>query len=555
MNATKPNNNPIRPIVACALFLYGAWYFQDWYAYGYQTASLVLLFISLLEGISAVWRIVSFVIPQLWRRRKAKAVTHRAGSAGWAAWKDIKAAQLHRKDGFLAGVWGRKHPLFVDIESSGLVLSPAGGGKTVSFVIPALCHNATNMIIPDLKGILAVQMADYRRRYFGHDCVILNPAGLYEDKLGRSARYNPLQILIDSWRNTEHHRYLVADSQAIAMQLYPDPAEQGENQFWRNGSRKLLNFAFLYLVTEYNQASLSQALNLLSQRDELQCALEDAAHSTVLAGDLSRLAHDILSKINDGDERQIESFREGAVQALADFAPSGDLAANTELCEFRFYELREQGMDVYLLSDPTRQNSYKAWLGLVSWCALTELIRHPKGQKICMLCDEVTNFRINNLPAMLTLVREYKICLWLIVQELKEFGKTYGKDSINTLLSQTEAKIIMGCSDYETCELVSKMLGEVSMISTNYNLGRSFFEPMSQSLQEHGRKLLTPDEVRRFGSTILFYRNHRPVALSQLGYHEVKPWSHRVGINPLFGKAYRGKTRIRLRGFGSFPRS
>ena len=59
MNATKPIT--IRYARSgLRIMPYGRVF--GWYAYGYQTASLVLLFIALLEGISAVWRIVSFVI-------------------------------------------------------------------------------------------------------------------------------------------------------------------------------------------------------------------------------------------------------------------------------------------------------------------------------------------------------------------------------------------------------------------------------------------------------------------------------------------------------------
>ena len=65
-------------------------------------------------------------------------------------------------------------------------------------------------------------------------------------------------------------------------------------------------------------------------------------------------------------------------------------------------------------------------------------------------------------------------------------------------------------------------------------------------LQEMLRRLMTTDEVRRTPDTILFVRNYRPVRLSKIGYHEIKPWSKWVGINPLFGKPFKGKTRLRL---------
>ncbi len=239
----------------------------------------------------------------------------------------------------------------------------------------------------------------------------MNPGGLYQDILGIGARYNPLQILIDDWDNPETHTQLFSDAQSIAKQLCQDPPTQGENQYFRNGSRKFLTFSFVYLVIIGGYPTLANALCLLSDKDYLLKALREAESSHHLDGDLARLAKDLLTKFDSGDQKQIESFREGAVQALEVFSPSGKLAECTSTCDFRFSDLKKKKMTIYLLADPTRMSVYAPWLGLLSWCALTELIRFQNGKFVCFLCDEITNFKIEGLPSLLTLAREFKIKL------------------------------------------------------------------------------------------------------------------------------------------------
>lgn len=469
----------------------------------------------------------------------------RSGSAGWATKKEIRKARLYKRDGFFAGIHEKKG-LFCDIESSGLVLSPAGGGKTVNFVVPALCHNPLSMFVPDLKGTLACMTAKLREKVFKHKVVCVNPAGLYQKILGIGARYNPLQILIDDWKDNSLRNQLMSDAHSIAKQLYPEPSSQSENQYFRNGARKFLSFVFLYLVIIRESATLANALSLLSDVEELKKALEEAQSSGYLNGDLARLAIDLLTKFKSADNKQLESFREGAIQALEVFSPSGTLAECTSTCDFRFADLKKELLTIYLIADPTRMTYYAPWLGLLSWCALTELIRYQNGKSVCFLCDEITNFKIEGLPSLLTLAREFKIKIWLIVQELEQWAHVYGRESLETLLSQTEVKIIMGTRSYKTSQLISNMLGEATIKAKNYNLGKSLFDEASSSLQEMPRRLLTADEVRRTEKTIVFVRDQRPILADPAGYHEVKPWTKWVGLNPLYGKPFRSKTRLRL---------
>lgn len=507
------------------------------------------LLLGFLAGICA-FRTINLSVSSFYnylQRREALRSSTRRGSASWASEKEIKRAGLFKPDGVFLGCDQRGKPIFYEGETHGLTLSPAGGGKTVSFAIPALCHLPLPMIVTDLKGTLAVMTHKLREKQHNQTVYCVNPANLYREILGILARYNPLIILIDDWKFNP--KDLIADAQVIAFQLCPDPPTKGENQYFRNGSRKLIVFGLIFLVTHKSedQVTLSQLLKLLKNVSNLMEAFYISACSDVLDGDLADMANDLLKKFESDDKKQVESFREGALQGLEAFAPSGWLAESTSACDFRFKDLKDKPATVYLIADPTKMKVFAPWLGLLCWSAITELTRCQNTKPVFFLLDEATNFRVEGLSNSLTALREFGIRVWFIIQELEEYVRTYGRENFETMLSQTEVKQIFGVQSPKTAELVSRMLGEETIKTPNFNLGHDQSDQVMVSVSESSRRLLTPDEVRRFPDTILFIRDQPPIKAHKVGYHEVKPWSKWVDINPLFGKKLKGKTKVWFR--------
>ena len=471
------------------------------------------------------------------------------GSARWATDKDHKRAGRFKTKGLFLGASAKSgRPLFFNGETHGLTLSPAGGGKTVNFFIPALLHNDMPMIVPDLKGTLACITKRTRAKRHKHKIYCVNPAQLFEDKLGKAARYNPLQILSDSWA-AKNLSDLITDAQAIAFQLMPEPPQAGENTFFRNGSRMITVFCMLYLVTKDQDKTptLSDILKMLRNETDLKEALYVASCSDLLKGDLADIANDLLAKVEQNDKRQWESFREGAVQAFSAFSASGWLAESTSTCDFRFADLKKQKATVYLIADPTRMRVYAPWLGLLGWCALTELTRCQSKEQVLFLFDEAANFRIEGLTAKLTELRSYGCRVWFALQSLDAFAKTYGRDDLQTLLEQCECQQFFGIQSYKTAELISRTLGNTTVKGDNFNLGHIIHDPVMHSVGEHARALLTPDEVRQFEDCIILLRGQPPVHALKVGYHEVKPWSRWADVDPMYGKKFKGKTKIVLR--------
>ena len=533
-------------LVFSGLFGWGAW--QSLKLQALPVVPYGLGFLALVVGFKALS--LSLVrLRNILMRRDAMAATTQRGSASWATSKDLKRAGLYDTSGVFLGCDTDGRPIFFEGQTHGLTLAPAGSGKTIGFSACALSHLFLPMIVTDFKGTLAVMTKWVRENIFHQKVFCVNPAHLYSDLLGTPARYNPLQILVDDWLDAERNKDLIADAQSIALQLCPEPQATGENTFFRNGSRKIIVFVLVYLIVFHGvaKATLSEVLSLLRNVKKLIEACEVTMASPILNGELADMAAELHYKLTAQDTRQVDSFLEGAVQALAAFSASGWLAESTSTCDFRFKDLKEHPATVYLIADPTKMKVFAPWMGLMVWAAITELTRCRNTKPIFFLLDEATNFKTEDLSNKLTGLREFGIRVWFVIQELEEYARVYGRESLETLLSQTEVKQIFGASGAKTCELISRMLGEQTIKSLNVNLGRTRYDPIVQSVSEQARRLLTLDEVRQFTDTILFIRNLPPIHAIKTGYHEVKPWSDWVAANPLFGSKLQGITRVRLK--------
>ena len=550
----KPPMEPalLPSMIVTGLLTWGTWKSWEWMRDSAQLVPIILGLLAVGSGMQSLTLSLSALYNWL-LRSEARARSENKGSASWATSKDIEEAGLSDTKGVFLGCDLQGKPLFFDGETHGLTLAPAGTGKTVSMAVPALCHLSVPMIVTDLKGTLACMTKDVRQNQHRQKTYCVNPAHLFEEILGTPARYNPLQILMDDWVDPNGHKNLIADAQSLALQLHPEPPRASGEPFWRQGTRKVLVFVLVYLVTqrEGKNGTLSAALVLLRNVQQLKEACYLAACSDVLNGELADMAVDLLTKLEASDTRQVESFLEGATQSLAAFSPSGWLAESTSTCDFGFKDLKDKAATVYLIADPTKMQVFAPWLGVLGWAAITELTRCQNTNPVLLLLDEATNFRINNISNALTGLREFGIRCWFLIQELEEWVKNEGREGLETLLSQTEVKQIFGVQSQRTAELVSRMCGEETVKSVNYSLGHVFEDKVQHSMTEQARRLVTPDEVRRFADTILFVRNLPPIHAIKTGYHEVKPWADWVVANPLFGRKLKGKIRVWLR----YPRT
>lgn len=177
--------------------------------------------------------------------------------------------------------WGavKKKPVVAAFEASAYVLGPSGSGKTSKAVIQqilALAMAKKDKCIIDFKPELTPVLAELLRT-LGESVKIINLGNQYTEIVGEETdEYNPLHLVADLFWE-DGGLFEISDLlQEMCLQLFPEPAGKGgtgsagDNKHFRDGSRRLINFAIQTCVLiQGHNATIGDVLQLLSSRTAL----------------------------------------------------------------------------------------------------------------------------------------------------------------------------------------------------------------------------------------------------------------------------------------------
>ena len=545
MAQQQPTSIPAR-IVFAALFYYVATLIEP-------NSDEMAFLQGLLYVIAALngWKVVRELpnpIYNWFKRRRARQASDRHGTARWADKKEISAGGMHEADGLFLGASAYDgKPIFQHGEGHWMVYAPTRSGKSRNLVMPNILHHRGSMLIADIKGELWDVTAAPCKRIHKNTLIRLDPAGLKNADYGIPARYNPLSRIIEPWLSGMH-KDVIVKTRMMVLQILPEPTGASENTFFRNGSRKAMTFAVVYVVIIHEHgATLSKVVALIQDSMAMQEALQIAQCWDVLSGDLARMAKDLLRTLESKDSHHWESFCEGAVQVLDIYSDSGHLAETTSACDFYFRDLKEKDCKIFEIVDPTRMHVFAPWLGLLHWCALDELLSVKSNKDVILMLDEASNFRVSGLVEKLTLLAGYHCRAIVVLQSFSAFEKTYSKQDLEILLDQCECKIWMKVQSYNVASMLSKSLGSATQITEHYHTGHDYRDLVRDNLGEIPRSLMTADEIMRTHYTIIQLRGKYPILAETVGYDAVKPWNKWAKPNTLYGnKPFISKTRIKL---------
>ena len=141
--------------------------------------------------------------------------------------------------------------------------------------------------------------------------------------------------------------------------------------------------------------------------------------------------------------------------------------------------------------------------------------------------DEFANIGvIPHFETTISLARGRGVRLWLGIQSLSQLEARYGKPSSQTILTNCSTKMAMSGLDVETAQYFSRSLGEKTQVSPRRTWQKKrfslFANSLSDTVQEHSRWLMTPDEVRRIGTDemLVVTGNRRPMKIGKTAYGE-----------------------------------
>ncbi|MEL7220435.1 MAG: type IV secretory system conjugative DNA transfer family protein [Bacteroidota bacterium] len=373
-----------------------------------------------------------------------------------------------------------------------MCVSPTGTGKSQGFVLPNLLTLDTSMVVTDIKGELYELTAAYlHRKGFQVRCIDFgNPT--------TSLHYNPLHRLKDDLA-----------IKSFARQLITMSSKKASEGIWTEGSIQVLEVIIRLLKNKdgghyANLANIQHVLNYFSGTpDELRlldqwviCSADEA-----IKQQYKRFMNQ-ESKIRAGQ-------LSGALAAMVAF-DSSDIHNLTQKDELNFAELRHQKTVLFLkvpISKATQMSPLITLFYTQFFDYLLSSEISPVDESIFVLLEEAGNLqRIPNLAAVTSLVRSRRVSVSLVLQNIDQLDRIYGREDAQTIQSNTAGLLVYpGLKSERTLRSVLTLLG-VTTHEEKDELGRT---------QHNARAVLTLDELRRLptGRGVFIHSNAPAVDL------------------------------------------
>lgn len=490
----------------------------DWIAPVLRTGWLML-------GATAIT--MMYLVLRLWSWHGARPPSASHGSAHWGS-----GQEFHRTTGLLVG---RNGPHLLRYAGDGhlLTVAPTRSGKGVSAVIPNLLEYPGSVLVTDPKAENYAVTAR-RRRELGQRVHAFDPFGV----VGGKAAYNPLGLV-----NSESPD-AIDDARMLADMLVLSNEREGQEAYWNEEARGLLTGLILHVAAHAprERRTLIHVRELLTLPPQgFANLLADMANRKTMNGLVARSAARILQKADRERSGVIST-----AQSHTHFLDSPRMEAALGGTTVDLAALKRERISMYLILPTERLDGYARWLRLMIACALLAVARERgrSPERVLFLLDEFAALRrMQPVQRDIGLAGGYGACFWLLLQDLAQLRGIYG-DTWATFLANAEVIQAYGTNDLDTAEYLSRLTGDatVAVESENRSAGVSrgkhanWQRGTAVTISEQGRRLLTPDEVRRLPRDLelLFPRGRAPLLVRRLDYLHDPEFKGQADANPLY---------------------
>ena len=393
-----------------------------------------------------------------------------------------------------------------------IVVGGSGAGKTRYVVKPNLMLANASFIATDPKGELVRAVAPLllQQGYVVKVFDLIDPA--------HSDSYNPF-------------RYIRKDSDVFRLinNFIQNTTPKGAHEsdpFWTKSETALDAALMLYLLHEAPPEE--QTMEMMLTMIEYGAVKED--------DDDYQSPLDLLFEALEEEQPNHIALRQYRIfkQAAGKTAKSILVSAAVRLAAFTLPEIQgitgedslelarlgERKQAVFCVIPDSNDNSLNFLVGMLYTQAFQELYyqadkvhQGPLPVPVRLMFDEFSNVALPDGYARLqATMRSRNIMATIILQNISQL-KALFKDDWEGIIGNADTLVYLGGNEQSTHEYISKLLGKetISTISSSQSKGRS--GSFSQSTQQTGRELMTPDEVRLLdnNNAIVFIRGERPV--------------------------------------------
>ena len=424
------------------------------------------------------------------------------GSAGWGK----PASNLFENDrgpipegGLYLGRWAGKRVVLPKAETlrHGLIVGGSGTGKSRGIFIPnAAWSKGTSLVCTDPKSELWRFTSGLREK-----AVRFAPA-----EPEASECFNWIPLCSDPRL-----------AELCARAIVESGNTKGTEQAWLDTEAAFLAAIFAHASTLPAPTPLS-AYRLFT-RQPIESLIEELLASP---SDAAREQGMVFSQTQERMRGSIVPVVAAKLQFLRDPKVARFTSASIDAPDFA--ALRRVPTSLYWCLKEHDIARLRPLTGLFFSLLLERLSvggENGEGVPTLMLLDEFANVgTIPDFETTLSLARGRGLGIWMGIQSLGQLEARYGRANAQTILSNCGTKVALSGLDVESAEYFSRSLGEETASVGKTTRHGTLNATYGHSRDEHGRRLLTADEVRRIGAdeSLAIVGNRRPMRLEKTFY-------------------------------------
>lgn len=327
-----------------------------------------------------------------------------------------------------------------------VTIGPTGSGKAATSQVFAIAANRGSCLVIDVKGQLCAITARWRAAYWQNEVVALNPF----DILGLpSATYNPLSHI------DPHAITFASDCRRIAEGLVD--VKKGDH--WEISALDVVTTLIMWVIKYDKEKNLVRVRQILSLPEDVRKEFFRGiatANDVAIAEGAGRYTLD-SNEVRDCIQTAVVQLGFIRDEAIASILQGGQN-------EISFANLKRRNMTAYVMIPPELLHTHGKFLRLVVMSALGELIRErtqPVHPVLFMLDEFAQLGHMALIENAVNIVRDYKIRLWIILQNLPQLKGLYG-DLWESFLSSAGLIQVFTPNDMVTAEYFSRRSGQIT---------------------------------------------------------------------------------------------
>lgn len=437
------------------------------------------------------------------------------GSASFDPWPGKKAPpnDLHHAGLVLGKCDDGSLALWCD-EGHWLLVAPTGAGKSTGILIPSIKRWGGSCLAIDVKGELARACAPALAEK-GVRCLRIDPFSLLDDDS------NTTNVGLDPVALAAKAADPVAAFRKLAEVLIDPPTAQDAH--WAESARLVTAgmVAAASVAKDARHKGLAGVAHLCEQGHKAVSALKMLEWPDSVEPLLARALR-LLDESSPNQRGAILSTVGRQLGFLASREVVASLTGSWDPDEL----LDDDRPTVLFLVLPAQHvASHGRFLRTVTGTVVEAML--AKGtdtrRRLLLAIDEAAALgRLEAIEQGIGLFRGYGATFLLSFQDDSQMASVYGETAADTIRANCNS-VYWSMRDLKTCERVSSMLGEKTVLATSRDVADVPLGGSGETGQrEAGRRLFTPDELLALPRDFLlcFTQGNRPASLALMGHED-----------------------------------